>query len=73
VNQNPLCAHRVTTPLYSQHDLPPNAIITDPAPKRRLDGGRVEISGQRAYCGADHRQEAARRRRAATKLQQQRQ
>ena len=47
------------------HDLPPNTIITDPAPKRRLDGGRVEISGRHAYCGPDHRREVARRRRHA--------
>ena len=58
-------AHLVTTLIYSLHDLPPNAIITDPAPKRRLDGGRVEISGRRAYCGPNHRREAARRRRHA--------
>ena len=58
-------AHRVMTLLYSLHDLPPIAIITDPAPKRRLDGGRVEISGRRAYCGPNHRREAARRRRHA--------
>jgi hypothetical protein len=60
-------AHRVTTPLYSVHDLPPNAIITDPAHKCRLDGCRVQNIDRRAYCGPDCRREAARRRRAADK------
>ena len=58
-------AHLVTTPIYSLHDVPANAIITDPAHRCRLDGCRVEIIGRRAYCGPDHRREAARRRRAA--------
>jgi hypothetical protein len=56
-------AHLVTTPIYSLHNLPPNAIIMDPAHPCRLDGCRVEIIGRRAYCGEDHRREAARRRR----------
>jgi len=54
-------AHLVTTPIYA---LPANAIITDPAHPCRLDGCRVAIIGRRAYCGPDHRTEAARRRRA---------
>ena len=56
-------AHLVTTPLYSLHDLPANAIIFDPAHPCRLDGCRVEIIGRRNYCGPEHRKEAARRRR----------
>ena len=63
-------AQLVTTPIYSLHALPANAIIMDPAHPCRLDGCRVEIIGRRVYCGADHRREAARRRRAATKLQE---
>ena len=63
-------AHLVTTPIYSLHDLPANAIIFDPAHPCRLDGCRVEIIGRRAYCGPEHRTEAARRRRAAAKQPQ---
>ena len=44
---------------------PANAVITDPAHRCRLDGCRVQIIGRRAYCGPDHRTEAARRRHAA--------
>ena len=63
-------AQLVTTPIYSLHDLPANAIIIDPAHPCRLDGCRVEIIGRRAYCGAEHRTEAARRRRVAAKQPQ---
>jgi hypothetical protein len=62
-------AHLVTTPIYSLHTLPPNAVITDQAHRCRLDGCRVEIIGRRAYCGLEHRTEAARRRRTKTKRQ----
>ena len=60
-------AHLVTTPIYSLHDLPANAIIFDAAHPCRLDGCRVQIIGRRAYCGPDHRTEAAKRRRATPK------
>ena len=58
-------AQLVTTPIYSLHALPANAIIFDPAHPCRLDGCHVEIIGRRTYCGPDHRTEAAKRRRAA--------
>ena len=67
VSQLQASAHLVTTPIYSLHDLPANAVITDPAHRCRLDGCRVEIIGRRNYCGPDHRTEAAKRRRAAQK------
>ena len=38
-------AHLVTTPIYSLHDLPPHAVITDPAHK--LPAGRLPRGDQR--------------------------
>jgi hypothetical protein len=49
-------ARFVTAPIYSVHDLPAHAVITDPAHKCR-----------RACCGPDHRRAAARRRAAVNK------
>jgi hypothetical protein len=61
-------AQLVTAPIYSLHALPTHAAITDPAHRCRLDGCRVEIIARRAYCGTEHKREAARRRRAAHKI-----
>jgi hypothetical protein len=61
-------AHQVTTPIYSLHPLPANAIITDPAYRCRLNDCRGEIIGQRACCGPGHRREAARRRLASQQI-----
>ena len=44
-------ANLATTPIYSVHDLPAHAVITDPAHTYRLDGCRIEIIGRRACCG----------------------